>query len=150
MTVSEIIQRLELSPLPGEGGYFKETFRSKESSAIFYLVTPEGFSALHRLTQDEVFHFYAGDTVEMFQLEDTGTNRLIRIGSNLEKGESPQVVVPKGMWQGTRLLEGGKWALLGTTVAPPFDFTGFELADRKIMSERHPKISQHINNFTRI
>jgi predicted cupin superfamily sugar epimerase len=81
-------------------------------------LTPDTFSALHRLASDEVFHFYLGDPVEMLQVWPDGSHRVVLIGTDLAAGERPQVVVPRGIWQGARLRPGGRFALLGTTVAP--------------------------------
>jgi len=135
-----VIQRLGLEPHPMEGGWFRETYRSAESTgaaagtpgagrslstAIYYLLTTETYSALHRLPGDEIFHFYLGDPVEMLLL-DGGGARVVHLGPHLET-MSLQQVVPGGSWQGARLLEGGEWALLGTTMAPGFDYADFEV-----------------------
>lgn len=126
MTKQEIIQKLDLKPLTFEGGFFKETYRSEFSSAIFYLIAPESFSKKHRLTKDEIFHFYLGDPVEM-TLESPGMKvQKIRLGHDILNGEQVQVLVPKGCWQESKLVPGGSWALLGTTVSPPFSTQDFE------------------------
>ena len=142
----DIIQALGLRPHPTEGGYFAETYRSNEvitseeppcrsvpdkavSTAIYYLLTRDTFSAMHRLISDEVFHFYLGDAVEMLLLYPDGSHRVVRLGTDLDSGERPQAVVPRGVWQGSRLIEDGEYALLGTTVAPAFDIADYE--DRK-------------------
>lgn len=165
-TAAEIIDKMGLQPLPGEGGYYRETYKSRDatkplgiacdtnlsrsmSTAIYYMVTPEGFSALHRLTSDEIFHFYAGDPVEMIQIFEDGTVKRFLIGSNILEGETPQVVVPKGVWQATRLRGGGRWALMGTTVAPGFEFEDFELGDRDKMYKLFPQLRSEIDQFTR-
>lgn len=138
ITAQELIERLELQPLPLEGGHYRETYRSSlrwvagssqakaVSTAIYYLLTPETFSALHRLPTDEIFHFYLGDPVQMLQLMPDGTARTLLVGSDVLSGQSPQVVVPAGVWQGSRLLPGGAFALMGTTMAPGFDFKDYE------------------------
>ena len=143
MTADEVIRRLALVPLPREGGYFRETYRSalavpggataarpdgarSLSTAIYYLLTRDTFSALHRLPGDEVFHFYLGDPVEMLQLRPDGTAARVVLGSDIADGLHPQAVVPGGTWQGSRLLPGGGFALLGTTMAPGFDARDFE------------------------
>lgn len=167
MTAAEIIELLGLIPLPEEGGYYKETYRSSDagiptntygalvtskrlaSTAIYYLVTPESFSALHRVKSDEIFHFYSGDPVEMIQITPEGEIKRILIGNNLANGEIPQVLVQKGVWQGTRLISGGKWSLMGTTVAPGFEFEDFEAGTRAEMLKLFPQHREDIIRFTR-
>lgn len=125
------IEQLALAPLPREGGFFRQTWCSAESSAILFLMTPDGFSALHRMAQDEMWHFHAGDPVEHVQLTANGA-RLTRLGAEVLAGEAPQLLVPRGTWQGARLAPGGRrgFALVGCTVTPPWDERGFELGER--------------------
>ena len=78
------------------------------STAIYYLLTPETVSAMHRLSSDEVFHFYAGDPVEQLHLFPDGTSELAVIGPGVARGERPQVLVSRGVWQGARLARGGR------------------------------------------
>lgn len=163
---ARIIKTLGLQPLPGEGGYYRETYRSGTQvpipskngeqpvtrhlgTAIYYFVTPREFSALHKLTSDEVFHFYGGDPVEMLQISESGEVKTVILGSDVLAGHQPQVTVPAGTWQGTRLLKGGKYALLGTTVFPAFEFSDFELAKRAELSARFPQLAAQIKRFTR-
>lgn len=163
---ARIIKALGLQPLPGEGGYYRETYRSGTQvpipskngeepvtrhlgTAIYYFVTPKEFSALHKLTSDEVFHFYGGDPVEMLQISESGEVKTVILGSDVLAGHQPQVTVPAGTWQGTRLLKGGKYALLGTTVFPAFEFSDFELAKRAELSARFPQLAAQIKRFTR-
>lgn len=142
MTAQEIIQLLCLVPHPEEGGFFSETWRSPEGpdatslpkrytgarsfgTAIYYLLTPGTFSAMHRLQSDEIFHFYAGGPVRMLQLGPNG-GREVLIGTDLHAGQRPQVVVPRGIWQGAMLEPGVEYALLGCTVSPGFEFADYE------------------------
>ena len=159
MTAEEIVRRLGLAPLPFEGGWFVETWRAGESwesprgaralgTAIYYLITPRSFSKLHRVPGVEVFHFYCGDAVEMLQLLPGGRARTIVLGSELEAGSEPQVVVPAGAWQGTRLLPGGVWALLGTTMAPGFDPADYEPGARAGLIARWPEHRRAIEALT--
>jgi hypothetical protein len=155
LTAEDLINELGLKPLPGEGGYFAETYRATGvipasvlapkysgprpfGTAIYYLLTPETFSALHRLPGEEVYHFYLGDPVEMLQLEDDGSGRTIIIGSDLRAGMRPQVLVPGGVWQGSRLVPGGEFALLGTTMAPGFNFEDYTPGLREPLMRRYP------------
>jgi uncharacterized protein len=148
MTAEELIEALGLRPLPVEGGWYRETYRSpltlpvsgkSACTAIYYLLTPETFSALHRLPSDEVFHFYLGDAVQMVQLgpgRDEG--QLVTLGNDVRAGQAPQVVVPRGVWQGSALAAGGKFALMGTTVAPGFDFADYEAGRREELVAEFP------------
>lgn len=163
MTAEEIIKRLHLVPLPEEGGYYRQTFKSDGilahlpnhkgprsfSTAIYYLVTPEEFSALHRVPQVEMFHFYLGDPVEMIQITESGHLTRLVIGTDLAVGHEPQVTVAPNVWQGTRLLAGGKFALMGCTVTPGFEFADFEIQTRDELTRRFPTHAKMIERFTR-
>jgi predicted cupin superfamily sugar epimerase len=161
----EIITRLELIPLTIEGGYFRETYRAplmvsnaslpagyrgsrNVSTCIYYLLTPETFSAIHRVKSDEIFHFYAGDPVEMLEIRPSGEAKLVTIHNDLSLQHEPQHIVPAGVWQGCRLTDGGLWALMGCTVAPGFNYADFELADRLQLLEAHPEFSELIKALT--
>lgn len=165
MNATEVICLMNLEPLPGEGGYFRRTYCSTErvvlpqrsgaptlalSSAIYYLVTPESFSALHRVPKDELFHFYAGDAVEMFEILADGQTRATILGNELEQGQVPQKLVPAHVWQGTRLRDGGAWALLGATVVPGFEWEDLEVGDRQSLIEQFPQSKAGIERFTRV
>src|SRR5208282_3254619 len=94
--------------------------KRRTGTAIYYLLEPDMFSEMHRLKSDEVFHFYMGDAVEMLRLRESGMGERVVIGTDLAAGERPQVVVGRGVWQGSRLAAGGSWALLGCSVSPGF------------------------------
>jgi hypothetical protein len=148
LSAEMIIETLGLAPLPIEGGFFKETYRSDRSTAIYYLLTPSTCSLLHRLTGDEVYHFYLGDPVEMLELFDGGRSARTVLGSSLEAGEAVQHVVRAGAWQGSRLVEGGRFALMGTTMAPPFDPKMFELGNRRELIARYAERQKMIEELT--
>jgi predicted cupin superfamily sugar epimerase len=166
--LDEVIRRLDLKPHPTEGGWYAETWRAGENlpadglperygaprclgTAIYYLVTPQGFSALHRLKSDEVFHFYLGDAVQMLQLLPDGSGRRIALGHDLSGGETPQCLVPAGVWQGSRLLPGGQtgYALLGCTVAPGFDFADYEHGQKAELTRLWPSFAAEIALLSR-
>lgn len=166
MTAEQIRELLGLEPLAHEGGFFAETYRARETipagfpgldppdarslaTAIYYLLTPETYSALHRLRGDEMFHFYLGDPVEMLQLDPSGEGRVITLGTDLAAGMRPQVLVPRGVWQGTRLLPGGSAALLGTTMSPGFDPADFDLGRREALLAQYPAHRARILALTR-
>jgi predicted cupin superfamily sugar epimerase len=149
LIAAEVIGALGLVPLPGEGGYYRQTYRAAETvetpfgfrpagTAIYYLLTPDTYSALHRLRQDEVFHFYCGGSLEGILLPPGGGLTRVTLGPGRAAGETLQYVVPAGVWQGWRLAAGGKWGLVGTTVAPGFEFADMELATRTLL-DAHPE-----------
>ncbi len=165
MTADEIIRLLKLEPHPKEGGYFRETYRSPANiaaahlpggysgprsvgTAIYYLLRPTTFSAMHRLPGDEIFHHYLGDAVEMLMLHAGGRGEVVRIGKDLAAGERPQVVVPGGVWQGSRLAAGGSVALLGCTVSPGFEYVDYEHGERNLLTAQFSEHAERIRNLT--
>lgn len=128
-TASEIIEELQLIPLDEEGGYFKRSIRDCEYSSIYYLMTDESFSAMHKLVGfKELWCFLDGDEAVQMQISPKGECKEVSLGSPL-KGYSAHTMVEKDYWQGTKLVEGGKWALFFITVLPAFNNTCFVLAD---------------------
>ena len=132
LSAEEVVALLGLTPHP-EGGFFRETFRSPAppggrgaSTAIYYLLREGEVSAWHRVDADEAWHHYAGAPLELTLSAGGQSRAVFRLGSGLGRGERPQAVVPAGVWQTARTL--GGWTLVGCTVAPAFDFAGFELA----------------------
>ncbi len=131
--IKKIIDSLGLKKLEVEGGFFKETYRSKEklengkniATVIYYLLTHKDFSRLHKLPSDEVYHFYLGDPVEMLNLYEDGTSDIIILGNDIPQGQKPQVLVPKNTWQASKLKNGGIFALMGTTMSPGFDYLDY-------------------------
>ena len=165
-TIDEIIRTLRLAPLPGEGGLFRETYRSLHAlrddslpdgyrasrslaTAIYYLLTPDQFSAMHRVRGDELFHFYLGDPVDMLLLRADGTGENVAIGVDIALGQRPQVLVTGGVWQGMRLRAGGSFALLGTTMSPGFDTADFEIGQRAVLTKHYPTFAREIAHLTR-
>ena len=154
ITAEDLIKRFNMKPLPEEGGYYSETHRSSHtlsesslpdnyssdrslSTAIYYMLTPETKSLLHRLPTEEIFHFYLGDPVLMLHL-----------GQDLNKGQSVQVLVPKDVWQGSYLLEGGQFAFMGTTMSPGFDFSDNEIGNRDDLMKFYPSQKKLIERLT--
>jgi len=166
ITPDEIIQILNLKPLPVEGGYYAETYRSFPmpsisgdaglestsrplSTAIYYLLTPDTFSALHRLPGDEIYHFYTGDPVELLILDQDGSTHTRILGTDFASGMRPQVIAPGGAWQGSALCPGGSVALLGTTMTPGYHHVDFELGFRADLIRQFPTAAGHIRRLTR-
>ena len=164
-TAERIIKLYDMKLLPGEGGYYTETYRADEvieqsslherygsdkahSTAIFYLLTPDTQSYMHRVITDEIFHFYLGDPVQMIQLFPEGGSKVLFLGHDLQAGQFVQVVVPRGAWQGAYLLEGGNFALMGTTVAPGFDFSDHEIGERQTLLNLYPDHGDMITRLT--
>ena len=166
MTAEEIIARLKLKPHPKEGGFYLETYRDGETipasvlparysgprafgTCIYYLLTPSTFSAMHRLQSDEIFHFYLGDPVEMLQIAADGSAETVIMGQDIAAGMQPQHVVPGGYWQGARLLDGGTFALLGTTMSPGFDYADYRSGRRTELFNKFPQHSDKLRFLTR-
>jgi uncharacterized protein len=159
MSPEEIKSILQLAPHPVEGGSFRQTYKSgvtletergvrSVGTAIYYLLEPGTFSEMHMLTSDEIFHFYLGDPVEMLQLHPDGRSAVFTLGPDLSKDQHVQLKVPAGVWQGTRLLPGGKVALLGCTVTPGFEFADYTSGRYAELSEKWPAESERIRALT--
>jgi uncharacterized protein len=170
ITAAELKKRLRLEPHPREGGWFRQTWRAEEAipaaalparyvsgreagrsagTAIYYLLEPESFSEMHRLASDEVFHFYLGDAVEMLQLFPDGSGRRAVLGQDVLQGQLLQTVVPQGVWQGSRLVEGGKFALLGCTVSPGFEYADYASGQREELVRGWQEWAEMIGRLTR-
>src|SRR5579883_2688657 len=166
LSAAAIREMLGLEPHPCEGGWFVQTWRSEEAirrdalparypgaraagTCIYYLLEPGTFSEMHRLASDEIFHFYYGDPVEMLQLLPDGSARTVVLGNDLAQGQRPQLIVPKHVWQGSRLAPGGKVALLGCTVSPGFDYADYETGMREALVGEYPGSAELITALTR-
>lgn len=153
-SAADWITTLQLQPHP-EGGYFRETYRATEklaaahapprfggarshSTAIYFLLEAGQFSAFHRIKSDEVWHFYDGGPLEIFDLHPDGTLTLHRLGRDPSHHYLPQAVVPAGHWFASRPAPGSPFALVGCTVAPGFDFEDFELARAETLTHTYP------------
>ena len=149
-----------------EGGYYREVYRSDllvpntvlppafngsrpVATSIYFLLEAGNFSSLHRIASDEVWHFYAGDPINIFEIETDGALIVHTLGGEPEKDEQLQVVVRAGHWFGAALAPGGSYALTGCTVSPGFDFQDFELADRHSLIGLYPQHAQVIGKLTR-
>ena len=170
LTPQDLIKQLDLKPLPSEGGLFTRTYLADEQipvcglpqrypaqerafgSAILYLLTsdPDSFSALHRLPTDEIYHFYLGDPLLLLNLHPDGSSEKIILGQDILNGQKVQYVSPRGVWQGSCLLQGGQFALIGTTLAPAFAEQDYEGADRENLIRQYPLEADLIRRLTRI
>jgi len=166
ITAAELKSILNLEPHPREGGWFRQTWKAAETipkdalppryaatrsagTAIYYLLEPDSFSEMHTLASDEVFHFYLGDPVEMLQLLPDGAGRRLMLGKNIANGDLLQTVVPQNVWQGSRLVPGGKVALLGCTVSPGFDYADYASGERAELVRGWPDWREMIEQLTR-
>ena len=173
LNASEVIAALGLQPHPIEGGFFRETYRSPGTipfrylpsgyhdsrdrsigTAIYYLLTVNSFSELHRLPTEEVFHFYMGAPVRMLQIFPDSQAREILIGADILAGQRPQVVVPAGVWQGSPSTRGGRTRLTRllkrATVTPGFDYADYEQGKRADLIARFPDHADRIRELTRV
>jgi predicted cupin superfamily sugar epimerase len=159
------IDALQLRRHP-EGGYYSETYRSPEvipraalpprfggdrsfCTAIYFLLAGDDFSALHRIKQDEVWHFYDGAALTVHVIDPGGSYAALRVGRDLGGGEVPQAVVAAGCYFGATVSNPTSYSLVGCTVAPGFDFADFELPRRAELLERFPQHRHIIEKLTR-
>ena len=160
MTAEEMKTLLRLEPHPVEGGWYRRTYTAEcnveldrgvraTGTAIYYLLEEGTFSEMHKVASDEIFHFYLGDPVEMFLLLLDGSSAVLTLGPGLAAGEQPQILVPAGVWQGERLVEGGKVALFGCTVTPGFDFADYESGVYADLAAKWPAEAERIRKLTR-
>ncbi len=162
--IQELIECLELKEHP-EGGWFRETYRSDEmldrnslpdrycsgrtfGTSILYLLSRDNFSSMHRLKSDEIFHFYQGYPVYLLRLFPDGRGDTVVLGTDLDAGHVPQCVVKAGVWQGLYVEGDGEYALLGTAVAPSFDFKDFEFGKRAELIDAYPAFADKIKELT--
>ncbi len=161
---NEWIKNLGLIKHP-EGGWYKETYRSSEtilkenlpnrfngdrsfSTSIYFLLTSNEFSALHRIKQDEIWHFYDGSALSIHVIDENGKYFRLVLGREIEKNESLQIVVKAGWLFGATLNKENSFALVGCTVAPGFDFDDFEMPDRDIVMKQFPQHKDIINKLS--
>lgn len=164
-TAARWVERLGLVPHP-EGGLYRQVYRSAElvpgaalpprfggdrvfSTAIYFLLQGQDFSALHRIKQDEVWHFYDGAGLTVHVLDEAGVYSTIRLGKDLDAGEEPLGVVPAGRLFGASVRDGRSWSLVGCTVAPGFDFADFEMPTRAELCRLYPQHRALIERLTR-
>ena len=166
MQAKDWVDYLKLEKHP-EGGFFKETYRSKDlissqglperypgartaSTGIYFLLEQGNFSAFHRIKSDEMWHFYEGDTIEIFTIKKSGVLEKVKLGRDMTKGEVFQAVIPAESWFASRVAKTGSFGLVGCTVAPGFDFMDFEMADRGELIKEFPEHKEIITELTRV
>jgi predicted cupin superfamily sugar epimerase len=148
---ARLVERLGLQPHP-EGGYYRETYRAAEtllrpawgvtrtaSTAIYYLLSEQAYSAWHRIRSDELWHFYAGGSLLIHVLDPRGGMTTHRLGNAIEDPQAVfQAVVPAQCWFAAERVSADRYTLAGCTVAPGFDFSDFELADAGLLAAEFP------------
>ena len=147
MNADEVIAALGLEPLPEEGGMWTRIWLDDHASAIYFLMRPGDFSAMHRLQATEIWHHYLGAPAGMLLLRPDGSFDEPILGKDLADGQRPCVTVPAGVWMGASTL--GDWTLLGATMAPPWDPDGFELGDRTHLAGSYPQAGDRVLELTR-
>ena len=162
---NQLIQKYNLQPHP-EGGWYKQTYKSKEridadalperfgairafSTAIYFLLEKGNFSAFHRIKSDECWHFYKGDALDIYIIEQNGELKIISLGNDLEKGHSFQYVVPANCWFASRPAPESEYCFVGCTVSPGFEFEDLELADVTELSVMYPQHKSIIKELCR-
>ncbi len=166
-TAAQLIARLRMQKIPGEGAWFAGTYRSNDAlptldtryrgtphvagSAIYALVTHEDFSALHRLQTDEIWHYYGGSPLEILLLHPDGHGEKVLLGSDVLAGQIPQLVVPRGVWQGAMPVDSGPsaYTLFGCTLAPGFEYGDFQIGYRDELQQQYPAFAARIAQLTR-
>jgi len=154
---AKLIKKLELKKHP-EGGYFKQTYGSDTvvtvegyigprniSTAIYYMLVSEQFSAFHRIRSDEIWHYYAGGSTTLYAIDNEGKLSRIRIG----KRWAPQLIIKAGTWFAAALDSRKSYCLLGCTVSPGFDYRDWELGKRDELARMHPKHKKLIERYTK-
>ena len=153
--VDFLIEKLNLKAHP-EGGFFKETYRCNESvkkenlpsrfsgdrahcTSIYFLLTSDNYSALHKISSDEMWHHYEGGTLEIFSIDENGKLTIHLLGKNIENNEEPQIVIKAGEWFGAKVKDKDTYTLAGCTVSPGFDFEDFTMADKNELLEKFPQ-----------
>ena len=166
-SAEEVARLLALEPLDREGGFFRRVAESpltlpgsalppaiggdrRAWSCIYMLLTPGGFSAMHRLVMEEIWFLVAGDPLESLRLSPDGTGHWTRLGADPAAGVQLHDVVPSRTWQGTRLVAGGRWALATLVVVPEFTWKDFEMGERTALTAAYPAFAADIAALTRV
>jgi predicted cupin superfamily sugar epimerase len=138
---------LDLELLPHEGGLFRRTFSGAGASAILFMLIGDDFSAMHRLTSDEIYFHHSGSPLRMLLIDPDGAAQEVLIGPDALAGAHPQFHVPADWWQGSS--PDGPWCLVSTVVSPGFDWHDFVLGDREQLVTRCPAAADRIEELTR-
>ena len=163
--IDYFVEGMQLQPHP-EGGFYREVYRSEGvipqsalpekftgsrayATGIYFLISQNNFSAFHRISSDELWHFYAGGALQVHVIHTDGRYELIRLGNRIHEGEVFQAMVPAGAWFASECAPGVDFSLVGCTVAPGFDFSDFELAKAELLSGQFPAQGELIRRLCR-
>lgn len=161
----QLIETYRLQPHP-EGGYYTRTYCSNEqiaaahlperfngdrfiSTAIYFLLEGNQFSAFHRIKSDELWHFYAGDGLHIYVIHEDERGEILKLGNDLENGFLFQQVVKAGCWFASKPVHENGFAFVGCTVAPGFDFEDFEMGEKNVLMQQYPQHREWIKNLCR-
>ena len=167
--VQAVIERYGMQENTAEGGYFATVYTAPLllpanygtrtpnqqlpiCSSIYYLITSESFSALHRVTSDMLYHFYSGGPVEVLLLDSfngTRRHRLLELGSDRTTNQQPTLAINAGTWMGSRVKDDGAFSLMGVSMAPAFDPANYEVGNRAVLSAQFPSAAKLIERYTR-
>ena len=149
-----IAEKLDLLPLEGEGGMYRRTYEGtlmenggKEYSAIYYMLTKDTFSHMHKLKDDELYHYYMGDALELLLLYQDVTFCKKYLVLDLDNGQVPQILVPGGVWQGSCVISGGEFCLCGTTMTPAYTQEEYEHGNYQKLCKEYPEASEYIKKL---
>jgi hypothetical protein len=159
LDAATVADLLGLQTLEVEGGRFRQTWSGPSDAsgrpvgtaiyALFEAGDPWGFSAMHRLDATEIWHHYLGDPFDLLLLDPAGEARTVRVGRDLLAGELPQVVIGAGVWLGGSVAPGGRWTLVGTTMAPGFVSGAYHGGERGPLMAAYPQAAGRIAELTR-
>ncbi|HTI92302.1 MAG TPA: cupin domain-containing protein [Puia sp.] len=171
MDAKQILAWFNMQANTAEGGYYESTYTSSVTvdkkclqgfpsssnqrpicSAIYYFIDADGFSAMHRVSSDMLYHFYSGDPVQMLLLYPPGSANKTQVNyftNDLSAGGQPMIVIPGGTWIGSRLVAGGQYALMGVSMAPAFDPSDYEIGNRNQLIREYPEQAALIGELTR-
>ena len=163
LTANELINWYKLMPHP-EGGYYIQTYKSEEfikasslperfngdrhfSTAIYFLLRGDQFSAFHQIKSDELWHFYSGTGLHIYVSHPDGRGELLKLGNDVSNGFSFQQLVPAGCWFASRPVLHDNFSFVGCTVSPGFDFEDFKLADKDFLLKHFPQHKSWIDEL---
>ena len=154
----KLIQTLDLKPHP-EGGFYKETYRGSTiievekqkmrntATAIYYLLLDEDKSHFHKVLSDEIWLYHQGETVEIYEIDNSGSLITHFLGMDIHNGEQPQIVIPKNHWFAAKIKNNAGFCLVSCIVAPGFEFEDFVLANKEDLLKQYPQYQEIIEQM---
>lgn len=156
--IQQLVEQFKLEAHP-EGGWFKELYRATDTlsttqgernllTSIYFLLTSNNASNFHKIESDEIWYYHEGSSLTVHTLTEDGVYKALKVGMNLEKGEQPQVLVPKGLIFGSTVTDPNSYSLVSCAVAPGFDFQDFKLYSEEELLARFPDHKEIIKRLT--